>query len=554
MVRAVDMGSLKQGFRALGPLRIAAIAAVGLVVLGFLLFLTLRTSQRPMALLYGDLDLRDSGQIVAQLDTMKIPYQLRGDGTQIMVATDQVASTRLALARQGLPSGGSLGYELFDRGESLGTSQFQQQVNLTRALEGEVSRSIASISGVRSARVHLVLPRREPFARAQQEAQASVVLALNGVTRLDRDQTRAIINLLVAAVPNLKPQHVSIIDSRGEVLADAGRAVGGGALESTQEEAKRAAENRMARSVEDLLERTLGAGNVRVEVALDLDQSRINETQEQFDPDGQVLRSQHSTNETNRTNEAQNAVSVQNNLPNATTGNSANNAGTQENRQEETNNYEISRTVRSVVRDQPVLKRLSMAILVNGISEPGPDGQPVWRERTSAELAQISALARSAVGYDESRGDKIEVTSMRFTQVIPPDTTAPGSSVMGLPLEHADIMRLAEAGGGIVLFLIFILAFARPALTRLSVMRSGESVQTADQILAGLEGGEAPSAALGNASAAMALAAEAEDMVSMAQVEGQVRAASLRKLADLVEQRPSESAAALRVWLAGERT
>ncbi len=552
MVQAVDMGSLKQSLKSLGPLRIAAIAAVGLVVLGFLLFLTLRGSQRPMALLYGDLDLRDSGQVVAQLDTLKIPYQLRGDGTQIMVAADQVASARLALARQGLPSGGSLGYELFDRGESLGTSQFQQQMNLARALEGELSRSIRTISAVRAARVHLVLPRREPFAREQQEAQASVVLTLAGVTRLDKDQTRAIVNLLVAAVPNLKAQHISIIDSRGEVLADGGRAVDGGSAATTQDEAKRAAESRMARSVETLLERTLGPGNVRVEASLEYDQSRVNETQEQFDPDGQVLRSQHSTSESNRTNEAQGAVTVQNNLPNPNPGNAASNAGTQENRQDETNNYEISRTVRSIVRDQPVLKRLSMAILVNGVTEPGPDGNPVWRERTPAEITQISSLVRSAVGYDESRGDKVEVTSMRFAQAAPADDAAAGNGLMGLPLERGDMMRLIEAGGGVVLFLVFVLFFARPALTRLTTMRGGEIGQTAEQILAGLGDGSA-SAALGSASAAMALTSDPEDMVSMAQVEGQVRAASLRKLADLVEQRPGESAAALRVWLAGDR-
>ena len=170
------MKPLLDGLRAFGPIRLAAMGAVALAMFGLLAVVTLRGSSEHMSLLYGDLDMRDAGQVVEQLDRLKIPHQVGGAGNGILVPPDQVAQTRMLLAKEGLPSGGSIGYEIFDRGDGLTANQFQQTINQTRAMEGELARSIRLISGVRGARVHLVLPKREPFAREQQEAQASVLL------------------------------------------------------------------------------------------------------------------------------------------------------------------------------------------------------------------------------------------------------------------------------------------------------------------------------------------------------------------------------------------
>ena len=220
------MKALLDGLKALGPARLGAMGAVGLGILGLLATLVLRGGSERMALLYGELDLRESAQVTEQLSRQHIPYRLESQGSQILVPEDQVARARVLLAKEGLPSGGFVGYEIFDRGDGLTANQFQQQMNQSRALEGELGRTIRAIHGVRGARVHLVLPRREPFARERQDAQASVLLTMAGVARLDREGVQAILNLVAAAVPGLRPQNISIIDSRGGMLARAGEPTG----------------------------------------------------------------------------------------------------------------------------------------------------------------------------------------------------------------------------------------------------------------------------------------------------------------------------------------
>ena len=197
--------------------------------------------------------------------------------------SDQVDRARLALAHEGLPSGGSVGYEVFDRSDSLTSNQFQQQMNQLRALEGELGRTIRTIRGVRNARVHLVLAKREPFAREQQEAQASILLSMAGAQRMDNDEVQAIVNLVAGAVPGLKPQNISIVDSRGELLAQPG-AANRDNLARNNDDVRRAAEQRMGQDVEDMLARTLGPGHVRAEATVEMSFDRVNETQEKFDP------------------------------------------------------------------------------------------------------------------------------------------------------------------------------------------------------------------------------------------------------------------------------
>ena len=188
-----------------------------------------------------------------QLTRQHIPYRIAANGSQIMVAADQVPEARIALAKEGLPSGGTVGYEIFDRSDGLAATEFQQKINETRAMEGELVRTIRAINGVRAVRVHLVLPQREPFARERQEAQASVMLTMTGVARLDREGIQAILNLVAAAVPGLRPQNIAIIDSRGDLLARAGEPVGEAAAALTTEEVRRSTELRLSRAVEVML-------------------------------------------------------------------------------------------------------------------------------------------------------------------------------------------------------------------------------------------------------------------------------------------------------------
>lgn len=541
------MQALIEQIKALGRLRLAALAGLAVLTLGGLGFLLLRSGTPPMALLYGDLEARDAGAVVAALERSRTPYRLAAGGTQILVPVEDVPRLRLNLAREGLPAGGSIGNELFDRGEGLTTTPFQQEMNRLRALEGELARSIRALHGVRGARVHLVLPRREAFSRERAEAQASVLLTMQGSQRLDREGVQAVLHLVVAAVPGLRPASVSIVDSRGELLARAGQALGGAAGAATADELRRGQEARLARAVEEMLERVLGPGRVRAEAAIEMDSDRVETREERFDPENQVPRSQQSVTESNRTSEPAN-VTVGNNLPGAEPGAGA--GGTQESRQEETTNFEIGRTIRNVLREQPVMRRLSVGVLVDGVMEPREGGGTQWRERSEAELARIATLVRSAVGFNEQRGDRVEVVSMRFAEA---EVQAPPQHPFGIEITGAMVTRLIETAVIGVLALLALLLVARPVARRLALTLAPPAA-----LAAGGEGGAAVLAGGGvpglpgqeNAGLLPAGMETGEDgMVNLAQVQGQMRASSITRVINLVEKHPDETLVVLRRWL-----
>ncbi|MBY0335384.1 MAG: flagellar M-ring protein FliF [Acetobacteraceae bacterium] len=540
------MNRLFEQLRALGRLRLAVLGGVGVAVLALLAGLAMRAGTPPMALLYGELESRDAGGVVAALERQRVPYRLAAGGTQVLVPAEDVPRLRLMLAREGLPAGGSVGYEIFDRGESLTTTPFQQDMNRLRALEGEVARSIRALHGVRAARVHLVLPRREPFARERAEAQASVLLTMQGSQRLDREGVQAVLHLVVAAVPGLRPQNVSIVDSRGELLARGGQAVGGATGAATQEELRRAQEARLSRAVEEMLERVLGPGRVRAEVAVEMDFDRVETREERFDPENQVARSTQTVNETSRSAEP-GPVSVAGNLPGSE---GSGGAGSQESRQEETSNFEIGRIIRNVLRDHPTTRRLSVAVLVDGVTEPVEGGAPRFRERTPEELARIAALVRSAVGADERRGDRVEVVSMRFTL---PETEAPKPGPFGLDITEATVARLLETGVLALVALLALLLVGRPVAKRLAL-----SMAPPLAVAGGVPGttladaeGEAPAAALSGAAPGASPPAE-EQMVSLAHVSGQMRASSIARITGVVDENPDAAIGVIRRWLTPE--
>jgi len=410
-------------------------------------------------------------------------------------------------------------------------------------------------------RVHLVLPRREPFAREQQDAQASVLLTMTGAARLDREGVQAILNLIASAVPGLRPQNIAIVDSRGDLLARAGEPAGPAGAAVSGEEVKRATELRLSHAVEEMLERTLGPGHVRAEAAVRMNFDRVNETQERFDPDGQVPRSTQSVTTSSKSTEAASTVSAQNNLPNADAGGGGS-AGTQEGRQEETTNFEIGKTVRTLIREQPQIDRISLAVMVDGTEAPGPDGKAAWQPRSDEDLARIASLVKSAVGYDEKRGDHVEVVSMRFAGSEPQAEPA-ASGWLPLQMERPDLLHLAQTALFGVIGVLALLLVLRPMVLRITSFAPGGAM--AGALEAG--GALAPAGALLSSSAARALAApgqpalahqapaallEDESMVNIAQIEGQMRASSLRQIASIVEKHPEETISIMRGWLAQE--
>ncbi|HEY8610452.1 MAG TPA: flagellar basal-body MS-ring/collar protein FliF [Roseomonas sp.] len=534
------MAAVLAQFRAFGPVRLGAMAATALAVLGLLAWFGMRAGQPGMALLYSELDPRDAGAVVASLDRQKVAYRLGAGGTTILVPEEMVPRLRLSLAREGLPAGGSVGWEIFDRGESLTTTPFQQDVNRLRAMEGELSRTIRGLAGVRAARVHLVLPRREAFSRQPAEAQASVVLTMQGVQRLDREGVQAVLHLVATAVPGLQARNVSIVDSRGELLARGGQALNGPAAAATQEE---------------MLERSLGAGRVRAEAAVEMDFDRVQTTEERFDPENQVARSVQNSQEQSRGADGGN-VSVANQLPGAES--SGGNAS-QESKSEETTNYEIGKTVRSTLREHPVLRRLSVAVLVDGVWEGAP---PTFRERSAEELARIATLVRSAVGFDERRGDRVEVVSMRFA--VPEGGDSPADAgMLGLGIGPATLARLAESAIYALVALLAILLVVRPMAKRLTATLVPQAGIGPDgTALAGAALGVAGAAALAGPATAGALAGPGaagaiagpggDEMVSLDNVQGQLRASSVAKVNALMDSHPDEGLAVIRRWLAPE--
>ena len=535
--------------RALGPLRLGVLAGAALAVLGLLAWFVLRAGQPPMALLYADMDPRDAAQVVAALEAARVPHRIEAGGSRILAPEDQIPRLRLTLAREGLPRGGSVGYEIFDRGESLTTTPFQQDVNRLRALEGELARSIGSLAGVRSARVHLVLPRREAFARERGEAQASVVLNMQGAQRLDREGVQAVLHLVATAVPGLRAQNISIVDSRGALLARGGQALAGPAAAQTQEEVRRSQELRIARAVEDMLERSLGPGRVRAEATVEMDFDRVQTTEERFDPDNQVPRSQQSVQESSRGAEPQ-PTTVQNNIPGADPAGGG--GASQENRQEETTNFEIGRTTRNTLREHPVVRRQSVAVLVDGVWEAQGGGQPAFRERSPEELARIATLVRSAVGFDERRGDTVEVVSMRFAE--PPGLAGEPPGMFDLAFSSTTIARLIESALFALVALVAILLVGRPAVGRITAALAKPAPAAA--ALPGPGGAVLPAGAAGAAALAgaapPALEGGEEAMVTIGMVEGQMRASSIARIQDLVDRHPDESLAVMRRWLTPE--
>ena len=554
------MNPIAELIRQLGPVRLAALAATGIAVLGFFIFLSSRLSTGGMALLYGDLDPQDSGQIIQTLQSKNIPYDIKAGGKQIFVPGDQVLQLRVSLAESGLPGGGSVGYEIFDNNQGIGTTNFVQNINLVRALEGELARTIGAMRNVRGARVHLVMPRRELFSREKQEASASVVLQVQGSSRLNNEQVQAIQHLIAAAVPSMDPQKISVLDDRGQLLAR-GNGDSSSAAAGTADEMRVGFENRMRQAIIELLERTVGLNRVRAEINAEIDYDRVVENAEIFDPDSQVARSTQTVqeNENSSENDDQDTVTVQNNLPEteATAAGTGTSAASQVSRTEETVNFEITKTIRNRVKESGQIKRLSVAVLVDGKYIENDDGDKVWQPRAADELAQLETLVKSAVGFNEQRGDSVEIVNMQFVKLEPLEFDD-GSLFLGISKE--EFMQLAEILVLAVVGLLVILLVVRPVLTRLfesmpTALAGGSAGALGDQEGVALAQLTGPEATADMAELLEEDEEEVEDeslldqMIDINQVEGRVRASSLKQIGEIVDKHPEEAIAIVRNWM-----
>lgn len=537
------MGGFSAAIQRFGIGRLAAVLGVAAGVAAVLVAVMLRVGQSPDALLYSNLDLTEAAEITASLDQAGIKHTARGDGSTIMVNRDDVGTARMLVASKGIVTSGSVGYELFDEQSVLGQTEFQQNLNEKRALEGELARTILTYRGISSAKVLIALPRRELFQADAAEPTAAVVVGVGG-RALSTDQVQAIRNVVASAVPNLKPERVTVTDTANRTLA------AGGDTETftaaSARDAKASTELQLQSRILDIVEGVVGSGAARVQVTADIDLARSTTQEQRFDPDGQVVRST-STNGTqsqDTTGMNDGGATATNNIP----GGEAPNVtpiGSTESQNTETTNYEISNTTTTTVREPGEVRKLAVAVAVDGVWTPAAEagGEPTYAPRSAEDLAKIDALVKAAIGFNEERGDVVQVENTRFSR----DTSGVGGTEAGNPLLNFtknDLMRGVELLVLLVTGLLLIFFVLRPLLK--AAQGGGEPSVPVTALQTTVVGGAQPMAGMPQLSGPPS---EMDQRLDIARIEGQVKASSVKKVADFVQSHPDESTAILRSWV-----
>jgi flagellar M-ring protein FliF len=525
------MEGLVAVLRNMGPARVMTLALTSLLMLGFFFVILSRVNAPNYALLFAQLDPKDAGAIIARLDTMSVPYQVRADN--IYVPEDRVGQLRLQMAGEGIIGSNVKGYEVFDQSSSFGTTSLVQNINARRALEGELARTISSLPMVKAARVHLVMPKRHLFARDETEPSASITLNL-GDRVLSPEQIQSITHLVAAAVPKLSPNKVTVIDNRGNVLAsgkgDDSLAGNMGVVNKFRHDLESGLESHLHK----MLERVVGVGKANVKVTAEVNFDRIEENSESYDPDQQVVRSEQRSEETSTAQERNNTppVGLAANVPGQNPQGTSVGNSQQQIRSEETINYEIGRTVRRQIKEGGTVRRLSVAILVEGRYQK-VDGQDTYVPYSAEELRKFEALVKSAIGFDESRGDVVEIIDMPFSPL-------PEEPPYEEPLfSRGELMKLAEYGLLFLGLLLILLFVVRPILRQAQQhMRTQQEIAMRE---AGLTVEDEPKDE-----------DDTETMVNLSQVRGRVKESSIKKVAEIIEQSPEESVAVIRQWMTPE--
>jgi len=535
-------------FKQVGAARFGVMAGVAAALTAFFLYVAGVVTDPPKTILFSGLESRDAAAVTAKLDSLTVKYEIKGDS--ILVPADRVNDLRMKMAQDNLPAAG-VGYELFDKSDAFGTTAFVQNINQLRALEGELARSIQTIEGIQSARVHLVIPERQVFAREEQSPSASVVLKTR--IKLDRGQVGAIQHLVAAAVASLSAARVAVIDDAGNLLAGGDGRADGAATAADQDRQTGDYEERVRGRIESLVASVVGAGHVRAQVSAEMKFDHINTTTEHYDPDSKVLRSNQTVerNASDSNGSGGAAVSVANNLPGgAQTG--AGEAGkSSSGSTEETNNYEIDKTVTSSTNDSGTLKRLSVAVVVDS------DGA---KARSAAEMNQIEALVKSAMGFDTARGDQLQVKNMPFAKLDAGDSTPAPKPPLGL--DSAYWFKIIEAAILCLTALLIGLLVVRPLIHRMFAAQSGSGFTTlanASPVSGALPAPAAPGAApmlalpgstAPQATGAAPLVAVAKSGgIDLSQIEGGFGESSVKKVGEVVSAHPEEALSIIRTWL-----
>lgn len=422
---------LEQVFSIFGDLSFVQKVLSGVIiaaVLGGMIMLSSNGGVTNYQVLFTSLSQEDAAEVVAKLQEQRIPYELAMNGSVIKVPSSRVLDTRLSLAGEGLPRGGGVGFEIFDK-TSLGVTDFVQRLNYQRALQGELARTIRQFNQVLEARVHIATPKESIFIEDQKQPSASVSLKLRGKTQMSEHQIQAIVNLVSSAVPGLTEEGITVVDTAGRLLFRK-RGNEEGAVSGTQFEYKLRLEKSMRDKVETMLEEIVGVGKSLARVSTDIDFSQINTTEELFDPEGQVVRSESLMNEENvkQGEQAQGIPGVKGNLATFTeTGDGGAGPSGSNIRNNVTRNYEVSKTIKHVKSASGIINRLSVAVMVDGTYEKivDKDGKASlkYKQRDAEELKWLENMVKNAVGYNAERGDIVEIVGMPFaaSQTLEPE-------------------------------------------------------------------------------------------------------------------------------------
>ena len=540
------MGGFTAALQRFGIGRLAAVLGVAAGVTAVLVALMLSVGQSPDALLYSGLDLKEAGEVTAALDQAGIKYATRGDGSTIMVNRDDVGTARMSIASKGLVTSGSVGYELFDNQSVLGQTEFQQNLNEKRALEGELARTILGYQGISTAKVLIALPRREMFATAAGEPTAAVVVGV-GARGLTGDQVEAIRSVVASAVPGLKPTRVTVSDTSNRTLASGSDETGFSA--ATARDAQAQTESQLQARIKDIVEGVVGAGNARVQVTAEIDRARSTTQEQRFDPDGQVVRSTSSngSESSDTTGDPAGGATATNNIPGGVPSVAAP-AGASEKANTETTNYEISNTTTTTVKEAGDVRKLAVAVAVDGVWTPpaNGEGEPTYAARPAADIQKIDALVKAAIGFNAERGDLVTVEQARFSR----DASAMGGTEAKASMfdfGKNDIMRGVELLVLLVTGLLLIFFVLRPLLK--AAQGQGQGGGAAAVGPGGVPVTMLQTTEVGGVAGHLAGPGAIDERLDIARVQGQVKASSIKKVADFVGSHPDESASIVRNWV-----
>ncbi len=459
-----------------------SLAAAALSCLAIFAVIIFQAQVADYGLLFSNLAERDASSVVSWLKERKIPYRLESGGQAIHIPADQVHETRLELAGSGLPQGGGIGFEVFDK-QSFGMTDFAQKINLQRALQGELARTITSLGPVEAARIHLALPEKRLFREQQKEATASVILKMAPGRSLKEAQIQGILHLVAGSIEGLEAESVTVVDSTGRILTKSRKEELAGPMTPGMLEYQQVLERRLENRAQSLLDRALGPGNSLVRVTASVDYLQQEQTEELYDPERTVVRSEQSSQEKSGSESTGGVPGVQSNLPGA-----QGFAGSQPtSRTQETVNYEVSKVVNRKVFPVGSIKQLSVAVLVADRPGSGGEGEQSGpTPRSEQELQSINNMVASSIGIDVERGDRIEVSSMPFESAFfaeqLEEPSAATSYYQYLPFIKYGLLCVA----GLLLYLLL----ARPVLRTLrSEAEIVTPLKTVEQLESELAGG-----------------------------------------------------------------